>query len=90
MLTTDLLSRGVDLEGVKLVVSFDLPRLIETYIHRIGRTARFGKLGISIAFITSTEERKKLLENSKYTSKIKELPKNLKGIRNLLKEIKTD
>jgi len=68
LLTTDLLARGIDLNSVNFVISFDFPRKLETYFHRIGRTARYDKKGISIVFISSKKEKIKLIENIKYKS----------------------
>ena len=51
LLTTDLLSRGIDIPQVNLVINYDLPQNKETYIHRIGRCGRFGKKGISISMV---------------------------------------
>ncbi|HPB54099.1 MAG TPA: helicase-related protein, partial [Saprospiraceae bacterium] len=51
LIATDLLSRGLDIKDVTHVINFDLPELAENYIHRIGRTGRFGKKGTAISFI---------------------------------------
>lgn len=59
LITTNVLSRGIDIEQVTIVVNFDLPvdqqghADCETYLHRIGRTGRFGKNGIAINMIDS-------------------------------------
>lgn len=47
IVSTDLLSRGIDNDNIDLVIHFDIPTTIETYFHRIGRTGRFGKYGVS-------------------------------------------
>jgi superfamily II DNA/RNA helicase len=49
---TDIASRGLDIENISCVINYDLPRSATTYIHRIGRTARAGKSGTAISFIT--------------------------------------
>jgi ATP-dependent RNA helicase RhlE len=57
LIATDLISRGVDVEGVTHVINFNLPQTPETYIHRIGRTGRAEKEGIAISFINEYEEK---------------------------------
>lgn len=57
LIASDLIARGIDVEQVKLVINFDLPTRKETYIHRIGRTGRFGRKGVSINFVTKDDER---------------------------------
>ncbi len=56
LIATDLASRGLDLEHVGLVINYHLPREIENYIHRVGRTARAGRNGRVINFITERDE----------------------------------
>jgi translation initiation factor 4A len=77
MLSTDLLSRGIDIQQLSLVINFDLPRNKETYIHRIGRSGRYGRKGTAINFVTS-EDIEHMREIQKfYNTKIDEMPQNL-------------
>lgn len=55
LVTTNLLSRGIDINDVNLIVNYDIPDKAEDYVHRIGRTARAGKLGLAISFIGEKE-----------------------------------
>ena len=55
ILSTDLLSRGIDLPDVKLVINFDLPFNEAEFFHRIGRTGRFGKRGVALSFVTERD-----------------------------------
>ena len=55
LVATDIAARGIDVDGVTHVVNFDLPNVPESYVHRIGRTARAGQAGIAISFCDSTE-----------------------------------
>ena len=57
LVATDVASRGIDVEGIELVLNFDLPQSPEDYVHRIGRTARAGEKGHAISFATP-EQRK--------------------------------
>ena len=50
LITTDLLARGIDVQQVSLVINYDLPNNIENYLHRIGRSGRFGRKGVAINF----------------------------------------
>ena len=60
LVTTNVTARGIDVEDVNLVINFDLPITqdgqpdFETYLHRIGRTGRFGKTGVAINFIDNS------------------------------------
>ena len=56
LVATDIAARGIDVDGISHVVNFDLPNIPESYVHRIGRTARAGAEGIAISFC-DTEER---------------------------------
>jgi superfamily II DNA/RNA helicase len=55
LVATDIAARGIDVEGVSHVVNYDLPNVPESYVHRIGRTARAGAEGIAISFCDSEE-----------------------------------
>jgi ATP-independent RNA helicase DbpA len=55
IVATDVAARGIDIEGLDLVVNFDLPNDPEVYVHRIGRTGRAGNTGIAISFLTEHE-----------------------------------
>ncbi|MBR74525.1 MAG: hypothetical protein CL872_06285 [Dehalococcoidaceae bacterium] len=77
LLSTDLLSRGIDIQQLSLVINFDLPKNKETYIHRIGRSGRYGRKGVSINFVCNNEiydlnEIKKF-----YNTQILEMPENI-------------
>jgi ATP-dependent RNA helicase RhlE len=56
LIATDIAARGIDVDGISHVVNYDLPNIPESYVHRIGRTARAGKEGIAIS-LCSREER---------------------------------
>jgi len=74
LITTDLLARGIDVQQVSLVINYDLPRNLENYIHRIGRSGRFGRKGVAINFVT-TEDVRTLRELEQfYNTQIEEMP----------------
>jgi len=55
LIATDIAARGIDVRGIELVVNYDLPHVAESYVHRIGRTARAGASGLAISFCTPEE-----------------------------------
>jgi len=52
LVSSDLFTRGIDIQSVNVVINFDFPKNSETYLHRIGRSGRFGHLGLAISLIT--------------------------------------
>jgi len=56
LVATDIAARGIDVDGISHVVNFDLPNVPETYVHRIGRTARAGAEGVAVSLIAGAEE----------------------------------
>jgi len=74
LITTDLLARGIDVQQVSLVINYDLPRNLENYIHRIGRSGRFGRKGVAINFVTSEDTRILRELESFYNTQIEEMP----------------
>src|SRR6185295_2116825 len=55
LVATDIAARGIDVDGITHVINYDLPNIAETYVHRIGRTARAGASGIAISLVSSDE-----------------------------------
>ncbi|KAK9171659.1 DEAD/DEAH box helicase family protein [Cryptosporidium meleagridis] len=80
LITTDLWGRGIDVQQVNLVVNYDLPNNKELYIHRIGRSGRFGRSGIAINLITNEDESMLSLIERFYSIKISKLPGNVKNL----------
>jgi len=77
LITTDLLARGIDVQQVSLVINYDLPTNRENYIHRIGRSGRFGRKGVAINFITQSDIRYLRDIESFYHTQIEEMPSNV-------------
>ena len=74
LITTDLLARGIDVQQVSLVINFDLPTNRENYIHRIGRSGRFGRKGVAINFLTESDVRYLRDIEQFYNTEISEMP----------------
>lgn len=74
LITTDLLARGIDVQQVSLVINYDLPSNRENYIHRIGRSGRFGRKGVAINFITDNDARQLKDIETFYNTIIEEMP----------------
>jgi len=74
LITTDLLARGIDVQQVSLVINYDLPGNLENYIHRIGRSGRFGRKGVAINFVKGEDA--KILKDLEqfYNTQIDEMP----------------
>ena len=77
LISTDVLGRGIDVQQVGLVVNYDLPRQPEPYLHRIGRSGRFGKKGAAINLITQQDVPTLQAIERHFNTEIKEMPANI-------------
>merc|ERR1712084_87219 len=77
LISTDLLARGIDVQQVSLVINYDLPKSIESYLHRIGRSGRFGRKGAAINFVTSRDVNALKDIERHYCTQIDELPADI-------------
>ena len=82
LISTDLTARGLDVQSINLVINFDMPDSIETYIHSVGRSGRYGRKGVAISFIVKNakmDEFRKVREIDECSkqSKMTELPSDL-------------
>lgn len=82
LISTDLLSRGIDVQQVSLVINYDIPNNPESYIHRIGRSGRYGRKGVAINFITNYDARKMEDIEKYYSTQVEELPINFREFLN--------
>jgi superfamily II DNA/RNA helicase len=80
LITTDILSRGIDIQQVSLVINYDMPKYPQTYIHRIGRSGRFGRKGSAINFVTKKERNILSFIQKMYNTEILPLPYNVAEI----------
>jgi translation initiation factor 4A len=77
LISSNVTARGIDIQQVSLVINFDLPRDVHTYIHRIGRSGRWGRKGTGINFITRRDVQQIKEIEEYYHCQIDELPVNL-------------
>jgi ATP-dependent RNA helicase DDX6/DHH1 len=77
LVSTDLFTRGIDIQSVNVVINFDFPRYSETYLHRIGRSGRFGHLGIAINFITEDDKSTLFKIEDELSTKINPIPSDI-------------
>jgi len=80
LITTDLLARGIDVQQVSLVINYDLPTNRENYIHRIGRSGRFGRKGVAINFVTQEDVRALREIESFYGTEVEEMPMDVSDL----------
>jgi translation initiation factor 4A len=74
LISTDMLARGIDIQQVSLVLNYDFPKEREIYIHRIGRSGRFGRKGVAINLITQEDSISMKEIETFYNTKIQEMP----------------
>jgi translation initiation factor 4A len=77
LISTDLLARGIDVHGVSLVINYELPRNFEKYLHRIGRSGRFGRKGVAINLIAENDVELLNQIQKHYSTKIEEMPSHI-------------
>ena len=74
LITSDLFARGIDVQQVSVVINFDVPKSEHTYLHRIGRSGRWGRKGVAINFITKHDSGKIKEFEQYYSTQISEMP----------------
>ena len=79
LISSNVTARGIDIQQVSTVINFDVPKDIHTYLHRIGRSGRWGRKGVGINFITRRDYRKIKEIEQYYHTEIKELPETFKS-----------
>lgn len=77
LITTDLLSRGIDVQQISLVINYDLPMSKESYIHRIGRSGRFGRKGLAVNFLGRLDVPVLREIEVYYSTSIEEMPSDI-------------
>jgi translation initiation factor 4A len=80
LISTDLLARGIDVQQVSLVINYELPIQRENYVHRIGRSGRYGKKGVAINLVYGEEQNVLKEIERHYSTNINELPEDLASL----------
>jgi len=80
LLSTDLNARGIDIQQVSLVINYDIPNNKENYIHRIGRSGRFGRKGIALNFVSDKEKAALDEIETYYKTVVEDLPSNIEQV----------
>ena len=76
LISSNVTARGIDIQQVSTVINFDIPNCVHTYLHRIGRSGRWGRKGVGINFVTATDMRSLKDIEHHYATKINELTEN--------------
>jgi superfamily II DNA/RNA helicase len=82
MISSNVTARGIDIQQVNIVINFDLPKCVNTYLHRIGRSGRWGRKGVGINFITRRDIFKIKEIEAHYSTQIDEMPSDLTFLSN--------
>jgi superfamily II DNA/RNA helicase len=80
LISSNVTSRGIDIQQVGTVINFDIPKCVHNYLHRIGRSGRWGRKGVGINLITRRDFFKLREIEKHYEIKVKELPSDLKNL----------
>jgi translation initiation factor 4A len=82
LISSNVTARGIDIQQVSTVINFDIPKDIHTYLHRIGRSGRWGRKGVGINFVTKRDINKLKDIEKYYACEINELPNDLDFLQN--------
>ncbi|AYV85292.1 MAG: mimivirus translation initiation factor 4a [Satyrvirus sp.] len=85
LISTDLTSRGLDIQSINVVINFDMPDSVYTYIHRVGRSGRYGRKGTAISLLVVNNHSDEIIKvntinDHSYKSKMEELPDRLDNL----------
>ena len=83
LISSNVTSRGIDIQQVSIVINFDLPKCVNNYLHRIGRSGRWGRKGVGINFITRRDVNKLKEIERHYSTQIEEMPVELSFLSTL-------
>lgn len=77
LVSSDLFTRGIDVPTINVVINFDFPSTAETYLHRVGRSGRFGHLGIAINFVTDSDKENLIRIEKELDTDIQPIPQTI-------------
>ena len=75
LVSSDLFTRGIDIPSINVVINFDFPSTADTYLHRVGRSGRFGHLSMTINFITDSDKENLLKIENELGTEIETIPR---------------
>lgn len=87
LVATDIVARGIDIEGITHVINYDIPESVDGYIHRIGRTGRIGNLGMAITFVTDRDKEEFTLIQRKLKADFKEKEMKKEKLKPRIKDL---
>lgn len=79
LISSNVTARGIDIQQVNIVINFDIPKCVHTYLHRIGRSGRWGRKGVGINLVTRRDLKNMKDIETYYSTEIKELPASWNG-----------
>lgn len=77
LVSSDLFTRGIDIPTINVVINFDFPSTAETYLHRVGRSGRFGHLGVAINFVTDSDKENLIRIEKELDTEIQPIPQTI-------------
>jgi translation initiation factor 4A len=80
LISSNITARGIDVQQVSTVINFDVPRSVDTYLHRIGRSGRWGRKGIAINFVTKRDIYNMKAIEKHYNIEVQEFPNNFQFV----------
>lgn len=80
LISSNVMARGIDIQQISVVINFDLPRCVHTYLHRIGRSGRWGRKGLGINFVTKYDKEMMTTIEQHYQTEIKALPNSFQDL----------
>jgi superfamily II DNA/RNA helicase len=83
LISSNVTARGIDIQQVSIVINFDIPKCVHTYLHRIGRSGRWGRKGVGINFITRRDVNNLKEIEAHYNCQIDEMPTDALFLTNI-------